>query len=65
MEKVIIKLLEDRPKARGSKIKDEDLKRLASLARENIVIMEESGCIKISGEEIYWKTNCFGGYYQK
>ncbi|BFH72120.1 hypothetical protein SJAV_00640 [Sulfurisphaera javensis] len=64
MESVLIKLLEERPKSRGSKISDNDLKRLAKLAEENIKIMEIVGCFNIKGEEVYWKTNCMGGSYQ-
>lgn len=65
MERVLIRLLEERPKSRGSKIRDEDLKRLAKLAEENVKLMEELGCFKINGEEGYWRSNCMGGYYQR
>jgi hypothetical protein len=42
--KIVIKLLEDRGRPRGSKIKDEELKRLAKLGEENIRLLEELGC---------------------
>lgn len=65
MERVIIKLLEDRPKKRGSKIRDDDLRRLASLSNETVNLMIEIGCLKVNGGEIYYKTNCYGNYYQE
>jgi len=61
---VFLRLLEERPKKRKVRISEEDLKRLAKLAEENVKVMTLSGCIKIEGEVIYWKTNCMGGYYQ-
>jgi len=61
---VLLKLLEERPKKRKVRISDDDLKRLAKLAEENVKVMTLSECIKIEGEVIYWKTNCMGGYYQ-
>jgi hypothetical protein len=63
--KVVIKLLEDRGRTRGSKIKDEDLKRLAKLGEENIRLLEELGCWKIEGEKIYYKSGCLGNYFQE
>jgi hypothetical protein len=65
VSEIVIKLLEDRPKNRGSKISDEDLRRLAKFAKENIELMKLSGCFKYNGEEIFWKTNCLGGYIQE
>ncbi|BCU70189.1 hypothetical protein [Stygiolobus caldivivus] len=61
--KVVIKLLEDRPRPRGSKISDDDLRRLAGLARENIKVLEELGCWKTEGGIIYYKTGCLGSYF--
>lgn len=61
----IIKLIEDRPRKRGSKISEEDLKRLSALARDNIQLMEKLGCLEFKGEVIYYKTNCFANYYQE
>jgi hypothetical protein len=63
--KIVIKLLEDRGRPRGSKIKDEDLKRLAKLGEENIRLLEELGCWKIEGGVIYYKTGCLGNYFQE
>jgi hypothetical protein len=63
--KLIIKLLEDRQRPRGSKIKDDDLKRLARLGEENIRLLEELGCWKIEGGVIYYKTGCLGDYFQE
>ncbi|MDT7902405.1 MAG: hypothetical protein RXQ75_08015 [Acidianus hospitalis] len=63
--KLIIKLLEDRQRPRGSKIKDDDLKRLARLGEENIRLLEELGCWKIEGGVIYYKTGCLGNYFQE
>ncbi|AEE94526.1 conserved hypothetical protein [Acidianus hospitalis W1] len=63
--KLIIKLLEDRQRPRGSKIKDDDLKRLARLGEENIRLLEELGCWKIKGGVIYYKTGCLGNYFQE
>ena len=61
---VFLRLLEERPAKRKVRISEDDLKRLAKLAEENVKVMALSGCIKIEGEVIYWKTNCMGGYYQ-
>jgi hypothetical protein len=63
--KLIIKLLEDRQRPRGSKIKDDDLKRLARLGEENIRLLEELGCWKIEGGVIFYKTGCLGNYFQE
>lgn len=63
--KVIIKLLEDRQRPRGSKISDEDLKRLAKLGEENMKLLEELGCWKMEGDVIYYKTGCLGNYFQE
>lgn len=60
---VIIKLIEDRPRKRGSKISEADLKRLAQLAEDNVKMMEKLDCLKFKGGVIYYKTNCFGNYY--
>jgi len=62
---VIIKLLEDRPRPRGSKRSVNDLKRLVELARENIKLMEELGCLKYEGDRIYYKTGCLGSYFRE
>jgi hypothetical protein len=61
--KVIIKLLEDRPRPRGSKVTEEDLKRLIKLAEENIRLLEELGCWRVEGGVIYYRTNCLGSYF--
>ncbi|QGA54098.1 hypothetical protein GFS03_05695 [Sulfolobus sp. E5-1-F] len=63
--KVLIKLLEDRPRPRGSKIKEEDLRRLAKLGEENVKLLEEMGCWKMEGEVIYYKTGCLGNYFKE
>jgi hypothetical protein len=63
--KIVIKLLEDRGRHRGSKIKDEELKRLAKLGKENIKLLEELGCWRIEGGVIYYKTGCLGNYFQE
>ncbi|MBB5253632.1 hypothetical protein [Sulfurisphaera ohwakuensis] len=63
--KIVIKLLENRPRPRGSKISDEDLKRLAKLGEENMKLLEELGCWKIEGYVIYYKTGCLGNYFQE
>ncbi|MEJ2777359.1 hypothetical protein [Stygiolobus sp. RP850M] len=63
--KIVIKLLEDRGRPRGSKIKDEELKRLAKLGEENIRLLEELGCWKVEGGVIYYTTGCLGNYFQE
>lgn len=63
--RVLIRLLEDRPRPRGSKISDRDLKRLAELARENIKLLEELGCWKYEGGVIYYRTGCLGSYFRE
>ncbi|BCS93124.1 hypothetical protein L3N51_01911 [Metallosphaera sp. J1] len=60
--KLIIRLLEERPRYRGNRITEQDLRRLASFAEENIRLMKELGCFSLDGE-LHWKTNCIGGYY--
>ncbi|MEW9492378.1 MAG: hypothetical protein TQ35_0009315 [Candidatus Aramenus sulfurataquae] len=62
---VIIKLLEGRPRPRGSKRSVNDLKRLVELARENIKLMEELGCLKYEGDRIYYRTSCLGSYFRE
>ncbi|ABP95073.1 MULTISPECIES: hypothetical protein [Metallosphaera] len=60
--KIIIRLLEERPRYRGNKVSEAGLKRLAKLAEENVELMKELGCFRVGGE-VYWRTNCIGGYY--
>jgi hypothetical protein len=62
---VTIKLLENRPRPRGSKMSDNDLRRLIELSKENIKLMEELGCLKFEGDKIYYKTGCLGSYFQE
>jgi hypothetical protein len=61
--KVIIRLLEDRGRPRGSKMTEEDLMRLAKLAEDNVRLLEDLGCWKIEGDVIYYRIGCLGSYY--
>ena len=44
---------------------DNALKRLAKLSEENIMLLEELGCLKFEGEVIYYRTGCLGSYIQE
>ncbi len=61
----LIRLLEERPRYRKNKMGDNALKRLAKLSEENIMLLEELGCLKFEGEVIYYRTGCLGSYIQE
>ncbi|MGC9105605.1 MAG: hypothetical protein ACP5HQ_04175 [Thermoprotei archaeon] len=49
LDEVFIRLIEDRPRPRGSKTTEADLKRLAELARDDLELMQELGCWRREG----------------
>jgi hypothetical protein len=62
LDEVFIRLIEDRPRPRGSKVSEADLKRLAELARDNLELLKELGCWRREGDVIYYRTGCLGSY---